>query len=482
MKRLLACFLIVFLSVSLFACNTANSDDTPSQQNTTDSSSTEAATTEDRSALDDLGNFDFEEHEFKILNRMSDGWTQARLDFAELTGELFDDEVFLRNRKLEDRFNIKISMVETTNHTAARPILLAGTNDYDLYTSRNAEVFTFAQEGIVNSISDLEYIDLSKKYWNDFLTSQYTIVGKQYFAIGDFDFSSLDYCFVMVFNKQLLQNYGLDDPYQLVKNGTWTYDNFAEMCKAGTIDLDGNSVMDNKDAWGFVCRSSDVLPGFWVGGGVTAAAKDKDDIPQNMMGTEKFISAIDKIFDAMYANNTYLSAPSDDMKGNLFTSGDILFYGTTLFNLKFLRNMETDFGILPYPKLTEEQELYYTRLGGGELFFTAKSASKDDLDRTGIILEAMACESRKTCLPAYYDLMLKTKLARDVESEEIIDDIVGHRVLDWIDNLWVTELRDGSLANMFRNKTNTIVSLNDSMDSIFTVKRDKMVEAFLLLP
>ena len=247
--------------------------------------------------------------------------------------------------------------------------------------------------------------------------------------------------------------------------------------KVGTRDLNGDGKMDSDDAWGYVARSNDVLPGFWVGGGVTAAEKDSEDLPYNTMGSERFMTVIDKIFDIIHGNGIYY----DSFGTPMFVNGNVIFNDITLHQLQNLRTMDTDFGILPYPKLDEKQEKYYMRLGGNTLFCTLKAASKEDLERTSVILEAMACESLKTCVPAYYDLMLKTKLARDVESEEIIDYIVAHRVIDLIDNLWVSEIRDGPLNDMFRKKSNTLASLNEKLEPIFNRKRDSMVKAFLEL-
>jgi len=227
-----------------------------------------------------------------------------------------------------------------------------------------------------------------------------------------------------------------------------------------------------------VSRSNDVLPAFWISAGVKAAEKDGDDIPQNTMGTEKFLNAVSKIFEITHENATYFHSEDKTM----FLDGRVLFNDCTPFELQKLRAMETDFGILPYPKLTETQVEYYTRIGGCELFFTGKAASKEDLEMTSVVLEAMSCESLKMCVPAYYDLMLKTKLARDIESEEIIDLIFANRVFDFVDNLWVSEIRDGPLNTMFTSKNNTLISLNESrLSGIFDKKRDSMVEAFSLL-
>ena len=48
----------------------------------------------------------------------------------------------------------------------------------------------------------------------------------------------------------------------------------------------------------------------------------------------------------------------------------------------------------------------------------------------GIILEAVAAESSRTLRPAYYEITLKTKGARDVESEQMLDIIIQNRIFD----------------------------------------------------
>lgn len=470
--------MIFILTAVLYSCKTENAKKETANLNTeapeTFAEQETVATEEDRSIADDLGEFDFGGYEFKIYNRIYIGFADYRLDFEGYTGDVYQDAVFTRNRAIEDRFNVKITTVQYEDHSAPRKILLAGTNDYDLYTCRADHAFIRASEGLINSVDVLEYIDLNKTYWNEFLTEQVSFMNKKFFAVGSFNFSILDTAEVLVFNKQLIQDYGLENPFELVKQGGWTYDKFNEMCRVGTSDLDGDGLMKDTDAWGYVCRSNDVMPSLWVSAGVTAAEKDEKGVPQNVMGTEKFLAVADKIFEITWGSEVYYNSEKETM----FIGGNVLFNDSTPHKLLALRAMETDFGILPYPKFNQQQENYYTRLGACELFFTAKSAPKELLDRAGIILEAMACESLKSCVPSYYDLMLKTKLARDIESEEIIDMIFDCRVFDWVDIVWTSELRDGPLNDMFVKKNNTLVSLNESkLSNIFDKKRDSIVEA-----
>ena len=490
---LFICALSAMIPLLLCTCNdnaakeTADNDDVKQQDSSSPSDDKQDTFTEDRSKIDDLGDFNFDGYDYKIYNWISpdDFWFDAHLDYEEIEGEPYHDSVYIRNRAIESRFNIDISITvyEGAGNASIRNLLLSGDATYDLYSARGQEAFSFAQEGLIHSINEFEHIDLSKAYWDDFINDQITIMNKKFFAIGSFDFASLDYACVMVVNKQLLQQYGLGNPFELVKDGKWTFDTFTEMAKVGSLDIDGDAKFTDKDAWGYVARSSDVLPGFWVGGAVTASAKDDDDIPQNMMGTERFFNVIDKIFDMLWGNNIYNThSSSESVQFDMFINGNVLFNDINFHLLKKLRGLDTDFGILPYPKLDEAQNGYFTRLGGIAMYFAPKVAAKEDLSRTSVVLEAMACESLKSCLPAYYDIVLKTKLARDVESEEIIDMVVANRVVDWVDNMWVVELRDGLLATMFKSKTNTLISLNESkIENIFNNKRDAMVNAFLTL-
>ena len=53
-----------------------------------------------------------------------------------------------------------------------------------------------------------------------------------------------------------------------------------------------------------------------------------------------------------------------------------------------------------------------------------------DVERTGAITEALCAISSREVIPAFYEKSLKSKYARDEESEEMIDIIRASRVYD----------------------------------------------------
>ena len=81
----------------------------------------------------------------------------------------------------------------------------------------------------------------------------------------------------------------------------------------------------------------------------------------------------------------------------------------------YLRDMKSDYGIIPYPKYDENQDGYYTfqhdQIG---LFTIPVTSTKKDM--AGAVLEAMSSESSKTVVPSYYEVALKSKYSRDSES------------------------------------------------------------------
>ena len=48
----------------------------------------------------------------------------------------------------------------------------------------------------------------------------------------------------MVFNKRIFDELGFDYPYELVKEGDWTFDEFAYTVKKGAKDLNGDGIIE----------------------------------------------------------------------------------------------------------------------------------------------------------------------------------------------------------------------------------------------
>ena len=115
-----------------------------------------------------------------------------------------------------------------------------------------------------------------------------------------------------------------------------------------------------------------------------------------------------------------LKDSDDNARTKCFTDGRALFYNFDASSVTELREMNDEFGILPYPKYNEAQEGYKTVVFDNHSVFCVPKTAKDP-ERSGVILEAMGYESMELVTPAYYEVLLHGKVARDDESRDMLD-------------------------------------------------------------
>lgn len=431
---------------------------------------------------DDLDEFDFGGYIFNIWSRTAT-YFHGNLDVQEETAVVLDDAIYLRNRQIEQRFNFTFDEITGTDDANVKTSIIAGDYSYDIVNTRIPNAFAWAQEGLVHPVTKLPYINLDKPYWHHNLNNDLTIAGKMFFASGAFNITAYDYTQTLLFNKNLINDLGLNDLYELVLDEKWTFDQFSEYCMTAKQDLNGDGVFSDDDQHGYLATSRMVMPSFWLAGGVQTIYKDDNDTPYFAALDSKFVDVFNRILDCVRDNGAWYKASSPNVQNdpllvNLFKNGKALFFDNCFYTIKDLRDMEIDFGILPYPKLNEEQSQYYTRLHWTEICCVPISANDTDLERTSVILEAMACESELSVIPAYYDIALKTKMTRDEESEKMIDILFNTRVLDFGDTIWADVIRDGKFTALFENANRNLVSTMESIEGNMQNKIDKLVETF----
>ena len=172
-----------------------------------------------------------------------------------------------------------------------------------------------------------------------------------------------------------------------------------------------------------------------VGCGV-AAVKKVDDIPVFDMKNEHFYDAFTKAVNlnrddkvTMFSDNFKAADVWADIIDPAFTEGRVLFNTAGLVRVTVFRAMETNFGILPLPKYDESQKEYNSMVSIGCANSIAIPATAD-AERCGAVIEALSAEGYYTLTPAYYDIVLKTKNARDDASSEMLDIIFDNRIFD----------------------------------------------------
>ena len=87
-----------------------------------------------------------------------------------------------------------------------------------------------------------------------------------------------------------------------------------------------------------------------------------------------------------------------------------------------MRNMEDAYGVVPMPRLSEDQTSYRSTLHDGFSVVAAPATVHGDhLEMVCAVLEAMGSASYRIVRPAYYETTLRTKLASDPDSSRMLD-------------------------------------------------------------
>lgn len=122
------------------------------------------------------------------------------------------------------------------------------------------------------------------------------------------------------------------------------------------------------------------------------------------------------------------------------------------------RDMRDDYGIIPAPKLNEQQADYisYAEVVEPALVIPITTSSSEEM--LSAVAEALNYEGYRTITPAVYQTALKDRFARDEASKEMLDIISENRAsclaLVFIPNTSIVT----SIPVLLQNKTDGIVS------------------------
>ena len=431
---------------------------------------------------DDLPEMDFGGEKFVMLSFTNLDTAHINLLIEEQTGEVADDSIYLANRLVQDRFNLEFGQTLTADYNSipglVKNTVRSGDSAYDYVLIADRHAMDLAMEGkYFYNMAELPYVDLSKAYWDQSAKTDMSIGNVLYFTYGANMLSSYDFVCFLVFNKQLALDLGLESIYGLVRDGKWTIDKMYQMASEAVLDVDGDGKMAKNDRYGVLCTPNFYYPSFWGAERIPIIGKDNDDLPYfNVPGNEKLFTLFDKLYDYAQSGIELCEWGSPTDAFPMFTSGLGLFANATMFTVQNLRNMEVDYGIVPYPSLHEKNpgEPYSARLCTGLPVIVPITA---DPGRASAVLEALACEYQKRVIPSYYDLAVQTKSTRDEESVEMLDMLLSNRFTDLGDTVWLSVGR-AQYEGLFANKKNTFVSVTEKAENKVAATLEKAIEAF----
>ena len=460
---------------------------TPSEDTQSDSIEPETTTdAPETSAIEKLGTHNFNGAEYVILSTNNGYGNQPNYDFEffvdESNGEVVNDAVYDRRVKIEESYNVKLlneTMDGNDITSAVRNAVAAGDTTYSLVCNRLYQINALALDGSLANYYDFEDIDLTAPWWNQNATESLTVNGKIYLQTNFIQTAGVLASHCLFYNKTLAANYGIDNLYDMVIDGTWTIDKMLELTEGMATDLNGDSVYDNNDRYGFMA-SYGAAGIFHYGCDNPFLEISDDGVVTGMLKTDRLQTTVEKVYKLCFEGNRSWARPISEEPElvKLFSNGQSLIYAGFFFDLlSTFRDMKDDFGLLPYPKFDEKQDGYYTAIHGAAPLIGIP-VSVSDPEMVGVVTEALAIDGYENVRPALVETTLRNKLLRDEQSVQIydmfFDGIKVELALVYRSTADIFEC----IKNLLESKSSDLFSYADSRQPAAVESYQKIIDSF----
>ncbi|MBR5314366.1 MAG: extracellular solute-binding protein [Clostridia bacterium] len=432
--KLLALLLVVLMSVSIFvACG---KDDEKKDPDTIGIDITNGEENPHIAAKD------YEGYEFTFLCQPYMNGNAYSVDYMvseSETGDTILDAVYRRNEMLKEKYNITFAQTQVKDLiTTVRTQVMGGATEFDIVIGDCEDLATLARENLLLNLNSIDRFDMTKSYWDGNAAEQLLVGDKLYFTNCDLNIQEV--AFVVYFNKQMIKDYELTSPYEYMENDEWTIDNWAKLVKNVSKDVDGGGEWTETDIYGTLYEHHNTRM-FLFGAGVRATTNNDQGVPEvTLFNTDKTVNVYEKCKDVFKSFSAWSidDMNNDDTHGyddkwdyarSLFCQDLYLFHYEGTIIIHQFADMESEFGIVPFPKYDKNQKEYYSMYPYNCVLMAIPN-SVEDIERTANIVEDLNYYSSVILKPAWYDTLLSRRYARDDDSEASLDIILEGRVYD----------------------------------------------------
>ncbi len=472
-KRIVAAMLAGIIMLGIFAC--ADNKKAPGNET---AGETEPGT--EKLYADDLPEtMDFGGQKIRFITFQQNKDTRS-IDIKEGeqdTGDIINESIWKRNQAIEERLGIDISLEKETGMNNLAPaidkMIKANDDEYDIVVGHARFDIQLASNGYLKNLSKLPNVDFTKPYWSQMYMSEIAYKNVNYWSTGDITLGYISTIYCMFVNSKVWNDiYSDQTVYDLVNSGAWTLDKLRELSVGAYSDLNGDSVADEKDCFGFAMQQGHVLNGMAFASGVQYNNRDNEGNIIITVNSEHTIDVFNKLYELFFNSGNATLLLANDKYDNtalaMFVDDRLLFFPSTFGTSENekMRAMETDFYIIPLPKYDDAQPKYVVnQYDGVPLYGVPITVSPANLETIGATMEALASMSSTMVTPVYYDLALKNKYSRDEQSAAMLDlihdSITTNFVFTWGDqvggmlNLFYDNIKNAKFASVLAKYTKT---------------------------
>ena len=380
----------------------------------------------------------YDGEDFIVLVSNKDSNVLSMFDYKEDDPTLVDRAIKTKNAYVTNDYGVNFVTVKDAggSNTGAQKMTKAyssGMVEYHLAYIDSYSVVSLAVSGALYDLSKIDGIDLKNEWWDQRANTDLSINGQTYFTTGDIDVWDDMQQFIMIFNRTLFEQkvskYTVDEFYDLAESGNWTYDEFYELGNGIVDDTNGDGIMNNLDMYGMITWD-DTIYSVFSSTGAKVVSNENDTLTLGMIGDEKSINCMTKYTEWTQQNAYNYSRDGNGSKAlTMFKGNQALFFMGRLSSLDNYRNMDSDFGLVPVPKYTVDDE-YYVTVSPYHMSMVCTLGLEEGIDMRGEVIESCAYYSSVEVTPAYREKTLEGTNIRDEGSLMVLQLLAKNRIYD----------------------------------------------------
>ena len=376
--------------------------------------------------------------------------------------------------QLYDRFGITMKYTFMDSYAAGHKAFLqeitqttlgGKETSYDLVVPGYWYGLTIAGGNYLN-LNSLSNLDFTKPYWNQAFNDNVEINDCLYACVGDFGLDSMTGAYAVVFNQKLLASHDMATPFEYYDDNSWTLENMLAMAKAA---YDGD--VEGSETYG-ILLSRQSVDAFYTASDLKIYTVDDGEY-QLTKYSEKAENLYQTFYQLRKAKEECKFSTVTE-KGeliDLFMQDKALFGCFALEEIRALRNMQSDYGVIVYPKYDSQQESYLSGTTGGGIFAIPKAARSPEM--SALVLEAMSAAFHQNVIPALIEITLEGQSVRDQRSSDMISEIIDNIYWDFG---FINHTSLGNVANFAIEMENGYSTMSSWYRSAESTYQNKLVE------
>ncbi len=340
----------------------------------------------------------------------------------ESTSKTISEDLAERNEAVEENLGISLVSNERDASIMLQEIRAAvKSKDYyaDIIMYPQSYIGSFVTGGAVLNLNSLPGFETDGGYYYKSGVAAGT-GGDAIYAVAGPASLDADTLPCIFFNKKMIEATGLESPYSLVDRGEWTIDKYTQYVTAGGA-LEG-------DYYGYGAQNTATYLSdlFFFGAGERLTESASGYYPQIMVNSGNGMTVIEKIRAATVGAES---------SGNALFAIDSFNSGNTLFLIDKIETMKSisgnvDWGMLPMPKYSAEQEKYITLAPYEDALFISAVPTAPNYAMTADVIACLNIVTYGYTKDAYVANATYYYL-RDNESIRMLDHIVSNPVYDF---------------------------------------------------